>query len=203
MRAPTSWRIICARSGSGPRRWWGCASSARWRCWSWRCSASSRPAAPICRSIRTTRRSGWPSCWRMPARRCCSPAPRCAASARARRQHRRAHIVCLDADWRRHRAAARRTAPVTGLDPHHPAYVIYTSGSTGTPKGVVVDAWRHCQSCGCADRALRIATRNARVLQFALAELRCVDLGDLLPLLCGRRSSSSPTRRASPAQFWR
>ena len=69
MRAPTSWRIICARSASAPRPWSGCASSARSRCWSG-CSASSRPAAPICRSIPTTRASGWPSCWRMPARRC-------------------------------------------------------------------------------------------------------------------------------------
>ena len=29
MRAPTSWRIICASSASGLRSWWGCASSAR------------------------------------------------------------------------------------------------------------------------------------------------------------------------------
>ena len=50
MRAPTSWRIICAGSGSAPRPSWGCASSARSRWW-WGCSASSRPAAPICRSI--------------------------------------------------------------------------------------------------------------------------------------------------------
>jgi non-ribosomal peptide synthetase component F len=48
--APTSWRIICAGSGSVPRPWSGCASSARPRWWSG-CSASSRPAAPICRSI--------------------------------------------------------------------------------------------------------------------------------------------------------
>jgi hypothetical protein len=36
-----SWRIICARSGSGPRWWWDCTSSARWRCW-WGLSASSK-----------------------------------------------------------------------------------------------------------------------------------------------------------------
>ena len=54
-RAPTGWRITCAGSGSGPRWWSGCASSARPRWWSG-CSASSRPAAPICRSIPTTRR---------------------------------------------------------------------------------------------------------------------------------------------------
>ena len=69
MHAPISWRIICARSASVPRSWWGCASSARPRCssGSW---ASSRPAAPICRSIPATRPSGSPSCCRMPARRC-------------------------------------------------------------------------------------------------------------------------------------
>ena len=122
MRARASWRITCAGSGSGPRWWWGCASSARWRCW-WGCSASSRPGAPICRSIRTIRRSGWRSCWRMPARRCCSPARRCAricprmTSAAHAQRHVRiddAHIVCLDADWP---AIAQQptTAPATGL----------------------------------------------------------------------------------------
>ena len=70
MRARASWRIICARSASVPRWWWGCAWSARWRCSS-ASSASSRPAAPICRSTRTIRPSASPSCWRMRARRCC------------------------------------------------------------------------------------------------------------------------------------
>ena len=39
------------------RLWWGCALSARWRWW-WACSASSRPAAPIFRSIRIIQPSG-------------------------------------------------------------------------------------------------------------------------------------------------
>ena len=43
--------------------------------------ASSRPAAPICRSIRSIRASGWPTCWRMPAAR--------GAGARSRRCSRR------------------------------------------------------------------------------------------------------------------
>ena len=30
MRARAGWRITCAVSGSGPRWWWGCTSSARW-----------------------------------------------------------------------------------------------------------------------------------------------------------------------------
>ena len=72
MHAPTSWRITCARSASVPRSWWGCASSARPRCssGSW---ASSRRAAPICRSTPAIRPSGWPSCWKTPARRFWSP----------------------------------------------------------------------------------------------------------------------------------
>jgi transposase len=37
-------------------------------------SASSRPAAPICRSTRSTRGSAWLSCSRMPARACWSTA---------------------------------------------------------------------------------------------------------------------------------
>ena len=110
--ARTGWRIICAGSGSGPRRWWGSAWSARWRWW-WGCSASSRPAAPICRSTRTIRPSGWRSCWRMPARRCwCTRARRCARSLAGADD---AHVVLrLDADWP---AIARQpaTAPAAGL----------------------------------------------------------------------------------------
>ena len=42
--------------GVGPETWWGCASSARPRWWSGSL-ASSRRAAPTCRSIRSTRRA--------------------------------------------------------------------------------------------------------------------------------------------------
>ena len=94
MRAPTSWRIICAGSASAPRPWSGSASSARPRCWSG-CSASSRPAAPICRSIPTIRPSAWPSCSRMPARRCWS---RTSALLDRLPAH-GARVVRLDADW--------------------------------------------------------------------------------------------------------
>ena len=133
MRAPTSWRIICAASGSAPRWWSGCASSARSRWWSG-CSASSRPAAPICRSIPAIRRNASPSCWPMPARRCTghpvgAARSHCRASAAA--------SCCLDADGP---AIARHptAAPALGLRPQNTAYVIYTSGSTGMPKGVAV-----------------------------------------------------------------
>src|SRR6476620_8367150 len=76
-----------------------------------------------------------------------------------------AHIVCLDADWP---AIARQptTAPITGLQPHHPAYVIYTSGSSGTPKGVAVT---HVGIPNLAAVQIdRFAiTSQARILQFA------------------------------------
>ena len=47
-----------------------------------------------------------------------------------------ARIVQLDADWPRHRSAARQRTGQPASHPQNPAYVIYTSGSTGTPKGV-------------------------------------------------------------------
>ena len=49
-RAQTSSRTICAAWASGRMFWSASASNARSRCSS-RCSACSRPAAPICRSI--------------------------------------------------------------------------------------------------------------------------------------------------------
>ena len=79
--------------------------------------ASSRRAAPTCRSIRRTRRSAWPSCWRTPARRCWSPS----AALRDRLPARYgAGCVRLDADWpaiARQPADARRPSP---LDPAQP-----------------------------------------------------------------------------------
>ena len=141
--------------GVGPETVVGLASSARRRCWSG-CSASSRPAAPICRSIRRTRRSGWRSCWRTPAPPCWSARQRCLR-----------RIVCKSD--RKARAARRRLAvrsrgsprqrPALALEPQHPAYVIYTSGSTGTPKGVVVEhAQSRQQACG-AEQAVRHRAR--------------------------------------------
>ena len=67
----TGWRIICARSGSGPRWWWGCAWSAHWRCW-WACRhPHTAPSA-----------SGWLAVWwrrgpRFRMRRCCGRGREC------------------------------------------------------------------------------------------------------------------------------
>ena len=111
------------------------------RCWSGS-SASSRPAAPICRSIPITRASAWRSCSRMPMRRCWSRTRRCSIGC----PRIGARVVRLDADWP---TIARQPATGAGslLDPRHPAYVIYTSGSTGTPKGVGVTHREHRPSC--------------------------------------------------------
>jgi amino acid adenylation domain-containing protein len=49
-----------------------------------------------------------------------------------------AHVICLDADWRRISAESEHD-PAFPADPAQAAYVIFTSGSTGRPKGVVVE----------------------------------------------------------------
>ena len=93
------------------------------------CSASSRPAAPICRSIPTIRSERLAFMLGMPARRCCSPS----RPARAPSAHSSA-IICSIATGRPSRSNPQ-TAPANHLDPHNLAYVIYTSGSTGHTKG--------------------------------------------------------------------
>ncbi len=166
MRAPTSWRIICAGSGSGPRWWSGCASSARWRWWSG-CSASSRPAAPICRSIPTTRRSGSPSCWRMPA-----PPVLVTQSALLDRlpAHGAPH-ACSSMPMRpTHRAAARHARPPSALDPQqHRLRDLHL----GLDRNAQRRRWSRMTACpiwphGC--RSITSAsTPRARVLQFDVA----------------------------------
>ena len=149
------WRARCARQSAGasparsrrrPRDGGGAVCRALAGDDHRAASASLRRAAPICRSIPTIRRSAWPSCWRMPGRRCWSPSRRCSTGCRAHG----ARTVRLDADWP---AIAQQptSAPAVALDPHNTAYVIYTSGSTGTQKGSR-HACRHSQSCSCPDR---------------------------------------------------
>ena len=78
--------------------------------------------------------SGWPSCWRMPARRCWSRTRRWSTGSPPPARRDRARSMPTGP---RSRASLPPRRPST-LDPQHPAYVIYTSGSTGTPKGVAV-----------------------------------------------------------------
>ncbi len=86
-----------------------------------RSSPSSRPAAPICRSIPTI------------------PAERLAfmlADARHAADREPSAARRLMAATIAQRARPHRLP--SAIDPQHPAYVIYTSGSTGQPKGVCV-----------------------------------------------------------------
>ena len=103
------------------------------RCWSG-CSASSRPAAPICRSTPTTRRSGWPSCWRMRARRCWSRSPRCASGCRDTSAR-----ICGSMPTAAAIAARPTAAPAHRARPAQPRLCHLHLGSTGTPKGVAVE----------------------------------------------------------------
>ena len=119
------------RSAWARRSGWGSACRARRRWWR-PCWGSWRPAASTCRSIPTTRPSGWGSCWRTPAppvlvteralagRLPASGAP--AAGARRRAGRRRGR-------------RPSRSAP----SPDNLAYLIYTSGSTGRPKAVAIE----------------------------------------------------------------
>ena len=105
--------------------------------------ASSRPAAPICRSTRTIRASGWP--FMLADAGAARAADAGGAARRGCRCRRRPAASALDGAARRRLAPAIARQPADRaaagrLDPRHPAYVIYTSGSTGTPKGVVVEA---------------------------------------------------------------
>ena len=100
-------------------------------------SASSRRAAPTCRSIPPIRRSAWPSCWPTAgAARWSLTAATLARLALPRRPPgggRSASTPTAGA------SAAGRDACDAGRRRRRSnlAYVIYTSGSTGRPKGVV------------------------------------------------------------------
>ena len=69
-RARRPARAPPAAAAAWGRRAVGVLPASARRSWSRRCSASSRRAAPTCRSTPPTRRSGWPACWRTPAPRC-------------------------------------------------------------------------------------------------------------------------------------
>ena len=74
--------------GSAPGERVACLPSARWS-WSSPCWASSRPAAPTCRSTRPTRRSAWPGMSRDAGASCSCARPATAAGATCRRLRRR------------------------------------------------------------------------------------------------------------------
>ena len=178
-RAPTGWRIICARSGSGPRPWSGCASSARSRWWSGS-SASSRRAAPICRSI-----PAYPP-ERLAFMLADAGAPVLVTQAALleRLPAHGARIVRLDADWPAIARAACHRARRLALDPQHPAYVIYTSGSTGTPKGVVVTHAEPCQQHACGAAGLSEPEPGSRIAQLRTPCVRRLGPSDLGAAAC-------------------
>ena len=199
MRAPTSWRIICARSGSAPRWWWGCAWSARWRCWSallgiLKAGGAYLPLDPDYPPERLAfmlADAGAPVLVTQSALLARLPA--------TRRPRHRASMPT----GRRHRAQPT-TAPATAPAPAQPRLRHLHLGlnrNTKRRRGRIMAVspifvtWR---------RFDRRARRPICAVCIRLA-LRCCDLGDLRRSDRWRRSCGHPTRRSArrcPAQFW-
>ncbi len=195
--------------GAPPARGLGVGPEARGRAlpasarstWSWASSASSRPAAPTCRSTRPTRRSGWPSCSTTPGRRVLvtDAALRDAAAGRGA------------AGGAPRRDAAGRSPASAGAaadagDPAHLAYVIYTSGSTGRPKGVVVTHANVARLFAATERLVRLRRRR-RLDAVPLLRLRLLGLGDLGRAALrrpagGRALRGEPRARGVPPTCW-
>ena len=138
----------------------GCASSARWRCWSGLLGILKAGGAylPLDPSYPPDRLAFMLEDAR-------APVLLTQAALRQRIPEHRGTIVELDADWS---AIARQptTAPGNNLHPQNTAYVIYTSGSTGTPKGVAV-SHGGIPNLAAAQIDRFAITAGARVLQFA------------------------------------
>ena len=126
-------RLAPARRWASARgRSSACAWSARWR-WSWRCSASSRPAAPTCRWTPAYPQERLAFMLEDARPRCSSPARAARAAARPGRPGRVSGrgpepLARPAATRPRQRRQAATTWPMS----------IYTSGSTGRPKGVCI-----------------------------------------------------------------
>ena len=115
-RGPTGWRATCGALGVGPEVPVGALRWSARRSWWSRCWASSRPAAPTCRSTRPTRRSAWPSCWRTPAlpvaaHRGAAARPGCPADAG------RDRAASIDLERPRSGAGAASAAPMPARRP--------------------------------------------------------------------------------------
>ena len=188
MPAPTSWRIICARSASVPRRSWGCASSARSTWWSallgiLKAGGAYLPLDP------PTRPSGWPSCSTMPARRCWSHRPRCASACpTARRQHRPARRRRC-----RHRTRSPRTAPARTLDsrttpptsstPQAPPEYRKASRSRISSVAQLFDMHRALVRLRCRRRLDAVPLVALRLLRSGRSAARCCTAGAALRVL--------------------
>ena len=140
-RAPTGWRITCARSGVGPETVVGLCVERSPEMVVGLLGILKAGGAYLPLDPEYPRRAARRSCSRTPARRCWSRTRRCSTGCRRSDARARAASTPTAAA---HRAAARRTAPALALDPHNPAYVIYTSGSTGSPRAWWSPSRRSC-----------------------------------------------------------
>ena len=181
-------------SGPRPGRW-PCAARARPSWWSALLGDRSRPAAPTCRSTRTTRAERLRVHARAtPAPPCCSTHAALRGGCRARRRTCR-----LDADRRRRSHGSPRPRRRARLGRDNPAYVIYTSGSTGhaqgrrrSPTAVLVNltTWR--------DAATAARRRTGRAAAIARIALRRVGLRAVRAAARRRRRwSLAPRGRAA------
>ena len=137
--------------------------------------ASSRPAAPTCRSTRRTRRSAWPSCSTTRPR---AGAPHPGAPARPRCPP-PARVVRLDADWARDRPRARDATRATRRRPGEPGLRHLHLGLHRPAQGRHEYARRHLQPAPLDAGGVRPDARGPRAPEDAV-QLRRLRLGVLL-----------------------
>ena len=174
MRAPTSWRIICARLGVGPETVVGvCAERSPEMLIAFLAILKAGGAyLPLDPNYPPDRLAYMLSNARVPVLLS-------QAALLERFRSTMARIVCLDADW----PASRREPTTVPVSPSHPesiAYVIYTSGSTGRPKGAMVT--------------------HRGMLNHLLAKVADLGLG---PQDASRRRRRSASTSRSGSSWWR